>query len=287
MRPFDYIAPRRLDEAVNLLAKTRGAVPLAGGNRLLVDPSRSSLNTPLLVDLRRIDGLTGITVWQDGRCSIGAMTTLATLARDAGVRTSFTALAEAAEASGDPQARNRATLGGSLAANDSADDLPAALLALDGEVQVTGPAGTRTVDVGALLIGAGQTSLKTGELITAVTLPRPEARTGTAYEKVRNPSTLAAVCGVAAALTLALDGTASSCRVSLVGSVRSAIRLPEVESALLGQTVTAQAIEKTAGRAVVGVTMRNDLFASTEYRSHLSKVLTQRALTRAFERASR
>ena len=287
MRPFDYIAPRRLDEAVRLLAKTPGAVPLAGGNRLLVDPSRSLLTTPLLVDLRRVDGLTGITVQKDGRCSIGAMTTLATLARDVGVRTAYTALAEAAEVSGDPQARNRATLGGSLAANDSADDLPAAVLALDAEVHVTGSTGARTVAVGALLTGAGQTSLAAAELITAVTLPRPEAGTGTAYEKVRNPATLAAVCGVAAALTLAADGTASSCRVSLVGAARSAIRLPEVESALLGQKVTAQAIEKAAGRAAAGVTMRNDLFATAEYRGHLAKVMAQRALTRAFERASR
>ena len=180
-----------------------------------------------------------------------------------------------------------ATLGGSLAANDSADDLPAAVLALDAEVHVTGSTGARTVAVGALLTGAGQTSLAAAELITAVTLPRLEAGTGTAYEKVRNPATLAAVCGVAAALTLAADGTASSCRVSLVGAARSAIRLPEVESALLGQKVTAQAIEKAAGRAAAGVTMRNDLFATAEYRAHLAKVMAQRALTRAFERASR
>jgi carbon-monoxide dehydrogenase medium subunit len=281
MRPFDYSSPSRLDEAVLLLANTPGARILAGGSQLLVEPARSQLRAPLLVDLRRIDGLAAIERQTDGRLKIGAMTTLAVVASHEAVRTEYPGLVDAAQAVGDPQVRNRATLGGSLMIDDAAADLPAVMLALDAEVQIAGPRGPRTQAIDDLRRGA---ALGAGDVLTAVILPALPRRTGTAYEKMRNPATFYAVCGVAARVTLDGQGVVSACRVAVTGVGPSATRLGAVESALTGHSASGT-LEAAANRAADGLAARSDRFASADYRRHLARVLTQRALTRAVERA--
>lgn len=177
MKPFDYATPSRLEDAVKLLLQTPGARVIAGGSQLLVEPSRSQLSAPLLVDLRKIDALAGIETTKDG-VRVGAMTTAAVVAASATLQASHAAMAEAAALVGDPQVRNRATVGGALAANDPAADLPAALLALGAHVQVAGPMGKRSESVDALLGRLG-----VGEVIVSVTLPVAAPGTGSAYKK--------------------------------------------------------------------------------------------------------
>ena len=223
MSSAGYAAPGSLDEAVKLLAKNSDARVLAGGHGLLVEPGRSRVANSLLVDLRKVPGLAGIEADKSGGVKIGAMTTLAAIAADAGLLKTYPALALAAEMTGDPQMRNRATLGGSIASSDPEADLPAIALALDAAIQVTGPKGARSVKADDLF--GGKASLAAGDVITAVVLPAPAARTGTAYEVVRNPSTLGPICGVVATVTVGADGTVTASRVALAGAAERPTRV--------------------------------------------------------------
>ena len=278
MRPFDYAAPARLEDAVGLLAKTPGARVIAGGTHLLLEPSRSRLAAPVLVDLRKVAGLAGIQA-EGGGLRIGAMTTLAALAADGAVRQACAAVSEAAGLVGDPQVRNRATLGGSLAIGEPGADLPAALLAADACVQVVGAGGLRTEPLSAVL-----GTLAPGDVIASVLVPAAAPRTGSAYEKIRHPATLYALCGVAASVTLAADGTVAACRVAVTGAT-APTRAAKVEAAVTGARPTADVLASACAGATAGAALYGDAAGSAEYRAHLATVLAARAIARAAARA--
>jgi carbon-monoxide dehydrogenase medium subunit len=284
MSSFEYAAPASLDEAIALLKKP-GARIVAGGHRLLVEPQRGQLAGSLLVDLRRIGGLAAIEPQPDGGLKLGAMTTLATIAANETIRTSYRALAEAAQWGEDAQVRNRATIGGSLAAADPQADLPAPILALQAKIQLRGAQGERAIGADELFTGPNQTALRQGEVITAIGVPKAGEGSGSAYEKFRHPATLRAICGVAACVTLT-GGAVSAVTVALTGAADRTTRLRGVEKALTRKKPTAEALSAAAGAAAEGLTFLGDHFASAEYRRHLSRVLTERALKRALERAA-
>ena len=275
-----YAAPRSLDEAVSLLTKNAGARVLAGGHTLLVEPSRSTLGQYLMVDLRNVPNLEGITKAGD-RLKIGAMTTLSDIAADPTIKTTYGVLAELAEQTGDAQLRNRATLGGSLATRDPANAFPAIAVVLDATIEVTGANGARSVAADDFL--SGKASLARGEIITALTLPAREPRSGMAYEVNKNAATLAPLCAAGVGVVLASDGTVAASRVVLVGGGERPQRMQNVEK-LLAKKRGDEAV-KAAASAGDGITMRTDLFASGDYRTHLTRVLTARALKQALERA--
>lgn len=277
-----YAAPRSVDEAVALLSKNPGARVLAGGHSLLVEPGRRAIVGALLVDLGRIDGLDAVTTQPDGSLSVGAMTTLSSLAGSDAVRAVCPALADAAHSMGDAQLRNRATLGGTLASSDPEAPLPALALVLGAVIHVTGSRGARTV---AAEDGPPLKALGPGDVMTAVGFPAPPARTGSAYESFTNAATLYAACGIAASVTLGHDGTVAACRVAATGATAHPQRLTSVEQALIGKKPDATALAGACAVAATGLTLRSDLFASAEYRGHLTRVLTGRALKQAIERA--
>ena len=286
MTSAGYAAPRTVQDAVALLGSTPGARVLAGGQGLLVEPSRSRLAAALLVDLGRIPTLAGIGSLRDGSLKIGAMTTLAALAADDTVKSTWPALADAARSSGDAQSRNRATLGGTLAAADPQADLPPVLLALDASIEVTGSAGTRTLGSRDLNTGAGQTSLRPDDIITAVVIPARGKRTGIAYEKFVHPATLGALCGVAVHLALADNRTLAGARVALTGAVDRPVRVVAAEKALSGQQPSDDLFAQAARTTNDAGIFVSDHFATAEYRRHLAGVLTARALKRAFQEAA-
>jgi carbon-monoxide dehydrogenase medium subunit len=277
MNVAEYSAPQSLDEALAILSRDPAARALAGGNSLLVEPSRTRNPGVKLVDLQRISGLVGVQA-DGGGLRIGAMVPLATAA---GAASAYPALVEAIATIGDAQVRNRATIGGNLAEGDPGVDLPAVLMALGAQVQLQGAGGSRTIGVDELFASG----LGTGELIIAVLLPAPAARSGAAYEKFKHPATLYAICGVAASVTLAGDGTISSATVALTGAVERPTRLSGVEAALAGKSPDVATFAAAAGQIGSSLQFRGDHFASAEYRRHLTGVLTQRALTRAAQRA--
>jgi carbon-monoxide dehydrogenase medium subunit len=284
-----YVAPHSLDEAVSLLAKTPGARVLAGGQCLLVEPNRSRIAGSLLVDLRNVPGLVGIDGGTGG-LTIGAMTTLAVLARHQTVVERYPALVDAVQRTGDAQLRNRATMGGSLAGTSPHAHLPAVLLMLDVSIHATGPGGARTLRAEEFFTG-GQPVLGADEVLTALAIPLPAARSGMAYETYRNPATLSPICGVAVSVTLGDNGVVATSRAALARATERPARLQAVESALAGKK-PADAVLKSAASAAAGaaaiarLTVHGELFASAEYQTHLTRVLTERALKRALARAA-
>ena len=274
-----YAAPRSLDEAVTLLTKNQGARVLAGGHTLLLEPSRSRMRDALLVDLRLVPGLAEISD-ADGGLRIGAMTTLSDIAADSRVRNSYGVLADIAAHTGDVQAQNRATLGGNLAGTDADNEFPAILVLLAATIEVTGKK-SRLIHPDDFL--SGKATLAASEIITAINLPARLPRTGISYMAHRNPATRTPICGVGVGVALGDDGTVTSCRVVLVGAADRPTRLANVEKRL-----TKAAVAEARGAAAVageGATMRTDLFASADYRKHLTRVLAERALNQALERA--
>jgi carbon-monoxide dehydrogenase medium subunit len=228
----------------------------------------------LLVDLRRVPGLRGIER-ENGGFRIGAMTRHAELAAN-------DELGVAAHAAGliaDQQVRNRGTIGGSLAHGDPASDLPAVLLAAEGSVVVRGPGGEREIPAKELFQDYLTTSLEPAEVITHARLPALDAF-GYGYEKFTRRAEDWAMVGVCA-LVSARDGTCEDARVSFIHMGTTPIRAPAVEDALRGKALDESTIATAAEHAADGTSPPGDLNATPEYKQHLARVLTRRALMSA------
>ena len=309
--PFNYATPKTLDEALTLLTQTDGARVIAGGQELLTELKLHRIVSPLLVDLRQIPGLRNVGRHPgEDTLSLGALTTGMELAEHPEVRAKAQALAEAAKSMGDAQSRNRGTLGGNLAFGSPRADLPAALLVLNASIYVvgpkgpnimpahrqplwwqpgwepTGPKGHRAIPIDQFFLGHAQTDLRVGEIITEVKLPPVPETSGSAYEKVKIPSSGYPLCGVAAYVEWAKNGSVTTCRVAVTGVSAYPTRLRAVEAALVGQKPTTQNIMAAIKHASEGVTFFSDLFGSADYRANLTSVLSERALTRAVERSA-
>jgi carbon-monoxide dehydrogenase medium subunit len=260
---FDYVAADSAAHAIELLA-TYGddAKVLAGGHSLLPMMKLRLAAPAVLIDIGRAEGLAGIAVDGDDLV-IGATTRHADLASSALVRADAPLLAHAASLVGDPQIRHRGTIGGSLAHADPAADLPMALVALGGSVELTGLSGTRRVAADEFFAGFFETALADGELLTAVRVPR---RTGVrwGYEKFVRRANDWAIVGVAA-----IDG-----RIALANMGPVPLRAHASERALAAGASNAEAAELAAE----GTSPGEDIHADRAFRQHLARVLTRRVL---------
>jgi aerobic carbon-monoxide dehydrogenase medium subunit len=274
--PFDYEAPESLEEAVRMLHENgEDAKPLAGGHSLLPLMKLRFAMPTLLVDLRRIPGLHGISS-DDGAWRIGPMTRHADLqdTPELGV------VSRAAGLIADQQVRNRGTIGGSLAHGDPASDMPAVLLALEGEVTARGPSGERTIAAADLFEDYLSTSLAHDELITEVRLPAEDGW-GFGYQKFTRRAEDWAMVGVCALVKKAGDGSCEDVRIGLTHMGSTALRASAAEEALRGQGLDAGSIERAAAQAAEGTEPPGDLNATPDYKRHLARVLTRRALEEA------
>jgi aerobic carbon-monoxide dehydrogenase medium subunit len=279
-----YAAPEKLSEVVALLASQPGSRVLAGGQNLLVEPSRSHLAGSLLIDLRKIAELSGITANTTG-LRIGATTTIGAVASSELVRKSCLVLSEAAELVGDAQVRNRATIGGAIAEADPSSDLAPVLLILNATFEIAGPQ-SRTVSADKFFAGSNGKALAATEVITAVGIPGPQSSTGAAYEKMKEPATLYALCGVATYVAISPQGLVGQCRVAVSGSTEHPVRLQAVERELTGARPGQDALSAAASRAGEHTRFRGTFYASSVYRAHLTQVLTERVLKRALARTA-
>jgi len=261
--PFDYIAAQSPTHALDLLAEHGDDAKLLAGGHSLLPMMKLRLATPeVLIDVGRLTELSGITS-ENGELVIGATTRHADLATSALVREQAPLLAHAAGLVGDPQIRHRGTIGGSLAHADPAADLPMALVALGGSVELTGPGGTRTVTADDFFTGYFETALAPDELLTAVRVPgRPGEPWG--YQKFVRRANDWAIVGVAA-----VDG-----RIALANMGPVPLRATAAEQALAGGASVAEAAELAAE----GTSPGEDIHADRPYRQHLARVLTRRAL---------
>jgi carbon-monoxide dehydrogenase medium subunit len=253
---------------------------LIAGGHSLVPLMKLRLSEPArLIDISKIPGLSGIKE-SGGRIEIGATTTHADIAASALLREKCPMLAEAAAEIGDPQVRNRGTIGGSLAHADPAADLTAVVIALDAELVLKGPAGARTVKAAAFFRGFYDVDLAPGELITAIQFVPVKAA---AYAKLHQKASHFAIVGAAAALEVT-GGVIMSARIGLTGATTHAMRLTAVEQALVGKK--ADAIGGAVTSAAGGVSdVSGDLHASVEYRQAMIPVFVRRAVEKALARA--
>ena len=272
---FDYAVAESVDDAIRLLAEGgTEAKLLAGGHSLLPLMKLRFASPSLLVDMRKLDDLRGVRQGGDS-IRIGALTRHADLQADS----SLGLIAEAASHIADQQVRNRGTIGGSLANGDAAADLPAVLLAYGGLVTVRGADGERTIDAEDLFEGYLTTSLVAGEVLTEVTLPSM-AGYGFGYEKFNRRTEDWAMVGVCA-LVKANGGVCEDVRIGLTHMANTPLRATAVEDALRGQPLDEQHIADAAALAAEGTDPLGDLNATPDYKRHLARVLTQRALTTA------
>jgi carbon-monoxide dehydrogenase medium subunit len=263
---FHYVRPSSLGEALDLLAKHgEDAKLLAGGHSLLPAMKLRLAQPKVLIDIGRLADLRFIRAEGD-RISVGALATHYELETSDLVRAQCPLLVETASAIGDVQVRNRGTIGGSLARADPAADWPAAILALGAELELTGPSGRRIVQAEDFFVDLLQTALGPGEILTAVRVPRTGR--SVAYEKFSQKASGFAICGVA---VVREEGI----RVGITGVAAKPYRARGVEEAF------PRGIAEAARQAAEGVEAMGDLHASPEYRAHLARVYTERALVRA------
>jgi len=279
---FEYSRAASLDDALAKLGASNGAGKFIAGGHSLVPLMKLRLSEPkVLIDIARIPGLSGIRK-QGDRIEIGAGTIHHEVATSALLRQACPIVSETAAGIGDPQVRNRGTLGGSLAHADPAADYPAVMLALDADVNLKAPSGARTVKASDFFRGLFTVDLAADEIIVSVQFNPVKSA---AYAKLYQRASHFAIVGVAAALGVS-DGVIRSARIGLTGASSHAIRLTEVEQALTGKPASKQTIEGAARLAGAKLEpVSSDIHASEEYRRAMIPVFTERALTRALERA--
>jgi aerobic carbon-monoxide dehydrogenase medium subunit len=276
---FDYVKPTSVADAISALVDGGEDAKILAGGQSLIPVLRLRLAAPsVLIDLGGIAELRGIR--EDGdRIVIGAMTPYYDIIRDDLLRRHVALLVQATETVADNQVRHRGTLGGSLAHADPAGDLGAPALALEAELVITGASGSRTVTAADYFVDYFTTAIGEGEILTEIRFPRYTGW-GSHYEKFNRTSQAWSMCAVAAAVRVE-GGTIAEARVGLTNMGTTPIRATGVEQALVGQPATAEAIRAAAEHAAEGTAAPSDADAASDYREHLAKVLTGRAVLAA------
>lgn len=277
---FEYVRPTSLEAAVGALADGGEDAKVIAGGQSLLPLLRLRLAYPsLLVDVGAVDDLRGVTDTGDA-LHIGAMTTHYQLTHDPLIAEHCGLLSEAAGMVADPAVRHRGTIGGSLAHADPAGDLPAVVLALDATMTARGPAGEREIAARDFFIDYLTTSLRPGEILTGIQVPKLGAGWGYRYEKFHRTAQAWAIVGVAAVARRS-DGHVAEARVGLTNMGTVPLRAAAVEQAAVGVEATRDALRATAAGADQGTQPPADLHGTPDYRRHLARVLTGRALAAA------
>jgi len=275
---FDYHRASSIDEAESLWKENSDASFLAGGHSLIPAMKLRLSDPGTLVDISGIDDLKGIS--RDGdTIRIGALTTHREVESSDVVKDGCSALSEAAGMIGDPQVRNRGTIGGNVAHADPASDYPGILMALGAAIVTS----SRSIVVDDFFTGLFETALNDGEVITEIQVPAIGSGSGSAYTKFFNPSSRYAVVGVGALVSKS-NGSCSSCRIGVTGAADHAFRASVAEEILQGSDLGDDAVAASAAKVADGQEMLGDLSASANYRNHLCGVMAKRAIVEAVSR---
>jgi len=294
---FEYLRPATIAEALEMASCHQDAAFLAGGHALLPEWKLSRAGPATLIDLGRIGELRGIELLSDGGAReaggsggpgrtvrIGAMTTSAEIEYSADIARAAPLLPRAAAVISDPLIRNRATLGGSLAEASPSGDWPAVVLAADATIQLRSRDGERAVPARDFFTtaeaGLAQrfTTLRRGELLTAVTVPAASPLTRSMYLKRMHPASGHAMIGVAVAAAFDTRETCHQCRIAITGVSAIATRAVRAEECLVGSRLTADVIEGAANVAADGIAFVGGAFGSAAYLAELLPVYVSRAL---------
>ena len=274
---FEYHRPKTVAEAVELLRKVKGSRLLAGGHSLLPAMKLRLASPAALIDISRIEELSGIK-WTKEGLKIGAMTTHAAIAASDVVKKHCLVLAETAAIIGDLQVRNRGTIGGAVAHADPGADYPTVMLLLDATFTAANDK-ERQITAEEFFVDLFTTSLVEGELLTSVTLPATSSGASAVYRKHRHPASAFAVVGVGALLEVT-NGQCADVRIAVGGATATAVRAKAAEKLLTGRAPTVENIARAAEAVSEALDSPiSDPYASGEFRVHLSTVMTKRALT--------
>lgn len=276
---FDYVAPATVDEAIQALSRAGDDAKVLAGGQSLVPVLRLRLAAPtMLVDLNKISELRGVR--DDGDAIVvGAMTTHHDVINDPLVREHAALLALATQTVGDPQIRHRGTLGGALVHADPAGDLLAPVVVLDAEMVIVGPGGRRTVPASEFFVDLFTTAVQPDEVLIEIRIPK-KTGWGAHYEKFQRVAQAWSIVAVAAAVRTE-GGSIAEARVALTNMAATPVRATGVEQALVGQPATAETIRAAAEHAAEGTSPMSDGNADADYREHLARVLTGRAVAAA------
>jgi aerobic carbon-monoxide dehydrogenase medium subunit len=275
--PFDYVAVDDADHAIELLGKREDAKLLAGGHSLLPAMKLRLARPTLLIDVGRIASLSYVRDGDD-MIAIGALTRHMDVAESALLQVQCPIVSAVAAQVGDPQVRHRGTIGGSIAHGDPASDLPTVVLALDGELVARGKSGDRTIAARDFFTGVFQTALAPDEMLVEVRVPKT-GLSGWSYVKMQRRAQDWATVAVAA-ITERSNGSIGKARVGLTNMGATSLRASAVEDAIAGGASIADA----AAHADEGTEPPSDHAASSDFRRHLVRVLTRRALEEAAAR---
>jgi carbon-monoxide dehydrogenase medium subunit len=281
-----YAAPSTVEEAVRILAGASGvAKVLSGGTDLLVQLRSGRTRPDLIVDTKKIPGISGIRE-QDGAFVIGAATPGAVIGESESLRRAWPGVVEATNLIGSTQVQGRASLAGNLCnASPAADSVPA-LIAARATCVVAGPKGRREVPVESIVTGPGRTSLGSDELVIEFHLPRRPPHSADAYLRfIPRTEMDIAVVGGGVSVTLDADGVCTDARVVLGAVAPTAVVVAEAAAALVGRTLDATALaglDQAAQRACKPI---DDKRGTIAYRTKVAGVMARRAATIAYERA--
>ena len=275
---FDYTKATSVDEALAALAAGGEDAKILGGGQSLLPVLRLRLNAPsVVVDCSTIDELKG--VCEDGdKVVVGAGTTHYDVIKNPMVNQSVSLLAKATASVADPQIRHRGTLGGALAHADPRADQPPVALALDAEFSIAGPGGRRTVSAADFFIGPFETAVGPDEILVSVAFPKLDGW-GSHYEKFNRTAQAWSIVGAEAAVRMD-GGKIAEARIGLTNVGGTPHRATTVEQALVGASSLAE-VEAACAHASDGLEAFADNDADVDYREHLARVLTARAVAKA------
>ncbi len=278
---FDYEVAESVDHAIELLGQHGEEAKLLAGGHSLLPIMKLRLAAPaVLVDLGRLEELKYVRDEGDA-IAIGAMTRHTDVEHNSLLREQCGLLAYTTSLVGDPQVRHRGTIGGSISHGDAASDLPSALLALEGQFVIRGSGGERTVAAGDFFKDYLETDLTPDEVLTEIRVPKLGSNAGWSYKKFNRRAQDWAVVGAAAVVERS-DGTISSARIGLTNMGSTPLRATAAEGALSG--ADASTVAGATQNADEGTSPASDIAASSEYRRHLARVLSRRAVEEALSR---
>ncbi len=280
---FAYHAPRSIGEAISLLSSLGDDVKLlAGGHSLLPMMKLRFAQPGVLIDINRVPELRGIRE-EGGMIRIGAMTTENELIASSLLQSRLPLLPEAARLIGDPQVRNRGTIGGDIAHGDPGNDHPAIAMALDATFLLQGPQGERRVLAVDFFHGTFMTELAENEILTAILVAPFEPGTGYSYQKLKRKTGDWATAGAAVVMRMS-GGLVTQARIGLTNVAPTALRARDAEAALIGQPVNDATLDAVAKAVRAVCDPAPDLRGSVEYKTAMAAEMTRRAIGAAAAR---
>lgn len=285
--PFDYVAPASLEEALAALGEHGVDAKLLAGGQSLIPVMNFRLAQPaVIIDLNRVPGLDRIEVTPDGRLRIGALCRHSAVERDSRVAETAPLLHEAVPLIAHPQIRNRGTVGGSLAHADPAAELPAVAVAARARFKLQSAADERWVPAPEFFTGLFATALEPDEILVEIEVPASAPATGWCFQEIARRHGDYAQVGVAAMVSLGTDGACREARLVYLSVGDGPIEARQAAALLAGEVLSEEALEAAvahAGNEEIEPT--DDIHASAEFKRHLARVLSRRALRKAAERA--